>query len=88
MAWGKSRDTSVVQPTPLPFASGTLTLDGVPLQGGTIEFHSDTQSKIEIRWGEIRDGRWSIPNLPPGQYRIEIPSVPDPAKSDPAEDLP
>ncbi len=85
MAWGKSQETSVAQATPLPFASGTVTLDGVPVEGGTIEFHSDTG---EIKRGDIRDGRWSIPNLPPGQYRIEIPSVPDPATGDPAPDVP
>jgi len=87
MAWGKSLEMSVVQPIPLPSVSGTVTLEGVPLGGGTIEFHGDAQPKEGVKV-DIRDGRYSIPNLPPGQYRIEIRSVPDPAKADRAQDVP
>lgn len=87
MACGKSLEISVLQPISVPSVSGTVTSEGVPLGGGTIEFHGDAHSKEGIR-GDIRDGGYSIPNLSPGQYRVKIRSVPDPSKADRAKEAP
>lgn len=87
MAWGKSLEMTTAQPSSLPSVSGTITSEGVPLGGGMIEFHEDAQPTEGVKV-DIRDGRYSIPNLPPGQYRIKIRSVPDPVKAEQAQDAP
>jgi hypothetical protein len=52
-----------------------------------IEFHEDVRPTEGVKV-DIRDGRYSIPNLPPGQYRIKIRAVPDPVKAEQAQDAP
>ncbi|WP_145353429.1 hypothetical protein [Roseimaritima multifibrata] len=66
--------------------AGTVSLDGVPLDRGTIEFHPVTAGTIT--GGTIREGKFDIPaaqGAMPGSYEVRIYStdlegtaVPDP----------
>jgi hypothetical protein len=59
--------------------SGAVTLDGTPLDSGSIRFSSTGGSKMYAVGGVIKDGEFRIPQdkgLPPGTYRVEI-SAPD-----------
>jgi len=54
---------------------GTVTLDGEPIEHGSIAFYPDGDTEGMVAGGEIRDGRYSIsadkgPVI--GQNRIEI----------------
>jgi hypothetical protein len=56
--------------------SGVVTLDGIPLDDGSIRF-SSTGEKLVATGTLIRAGEFSIPaekGLPPGTYRLEITS--------------
>jgi hypothetical protein len=56
--------------------TGSVSLDGVPLDSGSIRF-SSTGEKMVAAGSMIRDGEYSIPaakGLPPGTYRLEITS--------------
>lgn len=56
--------------------SGTVALNGVPLDTGSIRF-SSTGEKLVASGSVIVDGEFSIPaekGLPPGTYRLEITS--------------
>jgi hypothetical protein len=57
--------------------SGTVTLDGVPLEEGSIGFEPVERSKISSG-AMISKGNYSIARqqgLPPGKYRVEIHAV-------------
>lgn len=61
--------------------SGTVTLDGKPLDQGSIEFRP-TQGKGVISGAVIHDGQYDIEaekGLPPGEYRVMIFSAIAPA---------
>ena len=69
--------------------SGNVTLDGSPLDYGTISFSSIDDPKLEGSAATIQDGKYQIPadnGLPPGKYRVSI-SAPSggPTSSDPNE---
>lgn len=54
---------------------GKVTLDGEPIEQGSIAFYPDGDTKGMVAGGEIRDGRYSVPaDKGPvvGQNRIEI----------------
>jgi len=73
--------------------SGTVTLDGVPLASGSIEF---TPLGGGVSSGAvIESGKYEIPaesGLPPGKYRVSIvdnpPAAPLPPGHMPGDDLP
>lgn len=53
--------------------AGQVTLDGTPLDRGTIEFHSSGGGSVS--GGAIRDGRFEIPaaqGVTPGSYEVRI----------------
>jgi hypothetical protein len=55
--------------------SGQVTLDGVPLDGGTIQFKSLDAKKMTASGAMVRDGEYTIPQekgLVPGTYHLEI----------------
>lgn len=59
--------------------SGTVTLDGSPLDEGSIRLESRVGGKILVAVGSIKSGEFDIPRekgLPPGVYHVEI-SSPD-----------
>jgi hypothetical protein len=59
--------------------SGKVTLNGVPLDEGTIRFASARAEKISASGTTIENGQYRIPQekgLRPGTYRVEI-SAPD-----------
>ncbi len=89
MAIGPAKKTSVAQSDQQPAVTGTVTMSGEPIEQGVIEFHGGPEAKDKITV-DIHDGRFSIPegHLSPGQYRVEIRSVPDPADVDQAQDIP
>jgi hypothetical protein len=61
--------------------SGEITLDGVPLDSGSIRFSSLPGQKAVSSGAMIKAGNFDVPQekgLPPGRYRVEI-SSPDAA---------
>lgn len=57
--------------------SGTVTLDGAPLDRGTVRFTNDGPTATKSAGALIRDGEFLIPRekgLPPGTYRLQITS--------------
>jgi hypothetical protein len=59
--------------------SGTITLDGAPLDKGKIEFASISGAPLQSTGAVIRDGSYEIPaekGLLPGTFHVEI-SSPD-----------
>jgi hypothetical protein len=73
---------------------GTVTLDGVPLASGSIEFTPLEGSGVGSG-AVIEAGKFEIPaegGLPPGKYRVSIvdnpPAPPLPAGHMPGDDLP
>jgi len=59
--------------------SGAITLDGKPLDSGSIQFTSKGRGKLMASGAMIVNGEFSIPRekgLPPGTYFVEI-SSPD-----------
>ncbi len=55
--------------------SGNVTLDGQPIDGGTISFIPADNAKVSAAWGKIEGGRYSIragegPGI--GPHRVEI----------------
>jgi hypothetical protein len=61
--------------------SGRITLDGVPLDSGSIHFTSKDSERLSASGATIRHGEFNIPQeqgLPPGTYFVEI-SSPDPS---------
>lgn len=59
---------------------GTVTLNGVPLQAGTIKFFPKEGKQTSA--GKIIDGKYEA-RVPKGEYRVTI-SGPEPKKGDPA----
>lgn len=59
--------------------SGSVKLDGAPVDQGSIRFTSTGTEKLIASGATIRDGEFYVPQekgLPPGMYRVEI-SSPD-----------
>jgi len=59
--------------------SGNVTLDGSPLDKGTIQFTTLGEGKLQSTGSAIQDGAYHIPaekGLLPGTYRVEL-SSPD-----------
>ncbi|MGD9633604.1 MAG: hypothetical protein AB7G28_07645 [Pirellulales bacterium] len=58
--------------------SGAVTLDGAPLNVGSIRFDSAAgQQKVVSSGALVRDGEYYVPQdkgLPPGKYRVQITS--------------
>ena len=55
--------------------SGKVTLNGAPLDLGSIRFSSDGGGKLFASGAVVKDGEYHIPQLkglPPGTYRVEI----------------
>jgi hypothetical protein len=55
--------------------SGEVTLNGVPLDAGSIRFSSVPGEKLYATGAMVKDGDYRIPQakgLPPGRYRVEI----------------
>jgi hypothetical protein len=69
----QSQEGSVGEAVSSTPVTGTVTVDGVPLTGGTVEFRSRPEAQRKIQ-AKIHEGQFSIPAeaLPPGEYRIEI----------------
>lgn len=67
------------EPTPIMVpASGTVTLDGKPLDAGTIRFIPAPPFQGRAAYGTIEDGKFSIPGdrgLVSGNHRVEIESA-------------
>ncbi len=49
--------------------TGSVTLDGVPLEGGTVEFIDESGKTFK---GSIEKGRFSLSEVPPGKYKVLI----------------
>jgi len=49
--------------------TGSVTLDGVPLEGGTVEFIDESGKTFK---GSIEKGRYSLSEVPPGKFKITI----------------
>jgi hypothetical protein len=62
--------------------SGTITLDGKPLAGGTITFISK-DGKVKVAAPIAADGTYAA-TLGPGEYRVAV-SMEAPKKGDPKE---
>jgi len=61
--------------------SGAVTLDGAPLDEGSIRLTSTGNGKLFASGAMIQNGKFNVPQekgLPPGTYRVEI-SSPDTA---------
>lgn len=57
--------------------SGTVTLDGAPLDSGSIRFDSSEGQKVIATGSLIKDGEYYVSQekgLPPGRYRVQITS--------------
>jgi hypothetical protein len=55
--------------------TGTITLNGAPLDSGSIRFSSSEGQKLVATGAIIKDGAYQVPQakgLPPGKYRVEI----------------
>lgn len=55
--------------------TGNVTLDGQPIDGGTISLIPTDNANGPAAWGKIEGGRYSIPaseGLAPGTKRVEI----------------
>lgn len=55
--------------------SGRVTLDGQPLDGGSIRFASEGAAKMVVSGATIQNGDFQIPiekGLPPATYHVEI----------------
>jgi hypothetical protein len=55
--------------------SGTVTLNGAPLDSGSIRFSSLPGEKMYATGAMVKDGAYKVPQpkgLPPGKYRVEI----------------
>jgi hypothetical protein len=55
--------------------SGTVNLNGTPLDAGSIHFSSLPGEKMYATGAMVKDGAYKIPQpkgLPPGRYRVEI----------------
>ncbi len=55
--------------------TGKVTLDGMPLDSGSIRFTSLGDQKLLVSGALIQDGRYNIPEkkgLRPGAYRVQI----------------
>lgn len=55
--------------------TGTITLNGAPLDSGSIRFNSSAGQKLVATGAIIKDGAYQVPQakgLPPGKYRVEI----------------
>ena len=55
--------------------SGTVTLDGQPIDGGAISFIPDDNAKDSASWGKIKEGYYLIragDGPVPGPHRVEI----------------
>jgi hypothetical protein len=55
--------------------SGKVTLNGVPLDAGSIRFSSLPGGKMYATGAMVKDGEYKIPQpkgLPPGRYHVEI----------------
>jgi hypothetical protein len=67
--------------------SGTITLRGVPIDQGMIQFLStDANPRGPVAGAMIRDGKFAVPReqgLPPGSYRVLITSPESNAKEAP-----
>ncbi len=49
--------------------TGSVTLDGVPLEGGTVEFTDESGKTFK---GSVEKGRYSLSEVPPGEFKITI----------------
>ncbi len=68
--------------------SGTVTLDGQPLESGLIQFEPTKPDIPTMTGGEIKNGSYSVPRSEgavPGPYRVLITSNPKEAEIDPDE---
>jgi hypothetical protein len=69
--------------------SGMVTLDGKPLEGGTIQFSPGPDVQPAIFSGtSIENGTYRLPSkggLPPGTYQVSISSAPPPAATSPSD---
>src|SRR5262245_24328187 len=57
--------------------SGAVTLDGTPLEAGSIRFDSSGGQKVVSSGALIKGGEYYVPQekgLPPGKYRVQITS--------------
>ena len=57
--------------------SGNVTLDGVPLDSGSIRFDSLKSQKLVVSGALIQNGEYLVPQekgLLPGKYRVEVTS--------------
>jgi hypothetical protein len=59
--------------------SGTVTLDGQPLQAGDVQFHPETSPdrSQEMPIGHIKDGKYELTTrgkkgAPPGKYKVVV----------------
>ena len=61
--------------TPAPnTVSGTVTLDGKPLDGGYISFHPTGAGAA--RGSEVHGGAYKVTDLPPGKWKVSVTSQP------------
>lgn len=71
--------------------TGTVTMDGAPLDYGAINFLPDAGNSAQVGAGAvIENGEYSIPReqgLPPGKYRVAITSPSGGAPSEPDKGL-
>jgi len=68
--------------------SGTVTLEGQPLQDGSIQFLPTSQREVLSGGAVVADGRFSISRregLTPGDYRVVITSAPSETSVRPTE---
>jgi hypothetical protein len=72
---------SVVRPLsaeePAPSISGTITLQGRPLDGGKIVFYLDDD---EFVGGKVKGGAYKLTRVPAGAWRVSIDAMGVPAK--------
>ena len=78
--------------------SGTVTLDGNPLEAGAISFYPESGIAANSAGGIIKEGKFQLPaasGLKPGNYRVEVKAtrktgrvVHDPMAGDIPEQIP
>lgn len=56
--------------------SGTVTLDGQPMEKGCISFTPE-DDQAGTAGSDIEAGRFQIPQLKPGKYRVQIVGLPN-----------